>query len=393
MSQEQEGYESFFQTVYDDIENFDQVRFLTEVQAQFRNEEVQREVKARLDVLNQLANKPELAELTSALRIALTRVFTAGGDESAVLARLQDLTEVRTADGKAIDLRSFLKSKERKVYSEGEYREVLGKKIRNTNLHVVNLMAYFPQAEKELRKLSKSLKELTAKINDVSLSGSQVKKAEEEVRQSGPFSIYEDMKDSFLKDWLKKFANLSEGEVEGLSPGDIQRMIQEHQRHQVTKLLKAKIRPVDLDMSSYLGPHDTLEGEFKDAAFWKGCNVNARRNFVELVLAVVQSVGMLKGQRYSFFQSDADNELYLLFGLALPNVEDISEDPITMVPYIKPFTRKGTYLLEIRKRDINDPEEYYHELVHYTLPFIYGLDQMDEFKVGKELLAFFNTRY
>jgi len=67
--------------------------------------------------------------------------------------------------------------------------------------------------------------------------------------------------------------------------------------------------------------------------------------------------------------------------------------PLVMVPYMKPFTRKANYLLEVRKRDMGDTQAYYHELVHYVLPFLYAFDQMKEFKIGKELLIFFNTRY
>ncbi len=183
------------------------------------------------------------------------------------------------------------------------------------------------------------------------------------------------------------------GEVEGLSPGEIQELIQEHQRHQMTQLLKGKIKLVETDMSAYLGLHDTLEANFKDEEFWSGANVAAKTSFIKWVMDVVQGFGMLRGQRYAFFQSESNNEQYMLFGLGLSHLPETSDEPVRMMPYLKPFTRKGTYLLEIRKRDIGDPESYYHELIHYTLPFLFAFDQMPEYNIRQELTSFFTTKY
>jgi len=108
---------------------------------------------------------------------------------------------------------------------------------------------------------------------------------------------------------------------------------------------------------------------------------------------VVQAFGMLKGQRHAFFQSEDHQEHYLLFGLGLSHLPETSDEPIRMVPYLKPFTRKGTYLLEIRRRDIGDAEKYHHELRHYTLPFLFAFDQMKQFEIRKELVSFFTSGY
>jgi hypothetical protein len=47
----------------------------------------------------------------------------------------------------------------------------------------------------------------------------------------------------------------------------------------------------------------------------------------------------------------------------------------------------------VRKREIGDAQSYHHELVHYVIPFLYAFDQMKDFRIAKELLVFFNTRY
>jgi len=64
-----------------------------------------------------------------------------------------------------------------------------------------------------------------------------------------------------------------------------------------------------------------------------------------------------------------------------------------MVPYIKPFTKKGTYLLEIRQRELSDPDQYAHELRHYVLPFLFAFDSMPNFHLSKELITFFTSNY
>lgn len=382
----------FFSTVYEDQENFDQVRFLTEVESQFKSEEMTSEVRWRLEVLKELTAQDGQAEMAAALRDRLTQIFSTTSDPQEVLNALTSLTEIEAGGDKPVDLRAFIK-RERRVYSQGEYRKVLARKLENTTSHVVNLVAYYPESENILRKLTLDLKELTAQAKDPSISASRVKTLEDELRETGGFGMYEDLKERFLKDWLGRFAGLADASLDGMEPGEVQRLVQEHQRHQMTQLLKTQIKLVELDMTSHLGLHDTLEGQFLDNDFWKGCNVSARRGFVEWVLGAVQAFGMIKGQRYVFFQSEQNNEFYLLFGLSLPALSEIGESPIRMVPYVKPFTRKGTYLLEIRKRDIGDTQEYHHELVHYTLPFLFGFDQLNGFKMNKELISFFNSRY
>jgi len=177
-----------------------------------------------------------------------------------------------------------------------------------------------------------------------------------------------------------------------MSQDDIQRMIQEHQRHQMTELLKTKIKPVDMDMTENLGLHDTLEGDFREDDFWKPANAAAKRGFNEWVFSVIQAFGMLKGNRYAFFQNEK-SPMFLLFGMAVPSVDAIKEDSIRLVPYIKPFTMKGSYLLEIRKREIGDVDEYNHELRHYVLPFLFAFDGMRDFSLNKELVSFFTSNY
>ena len=383
----------FFRTYYEQGgADFDALRFLTEVEAQFKSDDVVQEVRWRLDALAQISSKPGMEAASQVLRDRLTQIFSAGGDESAVLKPLKNLTEIENADGSRLDLRSFLK-RDRRVLSEQEYRVVLGRKITNTNSHVVNLIAYYPQAEKDLHQLAAQLSDLSGEILNPSVPTGVLRAKENKVRALPIFGLYEDLKTRFLTDWLARFSNLKDDQLKGLDPAEIQRLIQEHQRHQLTHLLKGKIKLLDMDMTEHLGLHDTLEAGFRDEDFWKGANAAAKTSFLKWVMDAVQAFGMLKGNRYAFFQSQASPELYLLFGLGLSHMPQNSPDPIRMLPYVKPFTRKGTYLLEIRKRDIGDSDAYYKELRHYTLPFLYAFDQMDKFEIRRELLSFFTTGY
>jgi hypothetical protein len=383
---------TFFRTLYQGQVDFDAERFLVEVEAQFDSPDVREEVRWRLNVLSEISGLAELAEASTVLKDQLTRIFSAGGDEAAVLAKLKSLTEIPGKDGKPIDLRRFLK-RNRRTFSESEYRGILAKKLENTRLHLENLIAFYPDAEGELQKLVKALHMLRSKLDDPSNRTADIKEQEDRLRTTMTFQIYEDLKIRFLKDWLARFTSLSEAEIAGMTPEEIQRMILEHQRHQMTQLLKTKIQLVDADMREHLGVHDTLEGEFKDAGFWRHANQNARTGFRQWVLSAVQAFGMLKGQRYAFFQSEDDRDQYLLFGLGVSALPATPDQPIRMVPYIKPFTRKVGYLLEIRKRELTNPEEYHHELLHYVMPFLFAFDQMKDFKLNKDLLQFFNSRY
>src|SRR3970040_212105 len=70
----------FFRTLYEHPDtDFDALRFLTEVEAQFKSDDVVQEVRWRLDALTQISNQPGLEAASSALRDKLTQIFTAGG--------------------------------------------------------------------------------------------------------------------------------------------------------------------------------------------------------------------------------------------------------------------------------------------------------------------------
>lgn len=384
--------DNYLHTLYEGKVDFDTERFLTEVESQFGSDDIVSEVRSRLDVIKELRNLPEMSEASTALRDQLTRIFTTTNNEAAILNSLRDLTEVQGADGKKVNLRSFLK-REKKTLTSDEYRIMLAKKIENTRTHVINLTAYYPDGVKALNKLSKNLDALVGKINDPSNKISDIRDMEGKVRESNFFLDYEDMKSRFLKDWLKKFGVADEGELANMNPAEIQSLIQEHHRHQMTTLLKSKIKLLDTDMTEHLGLHDTMEGDFKDVEFWRGANVGSKNGFKHWVLGVVQAFGMIKGQRYAFFQSEDHPEQYLLFGLGLSSLETIDSDTIRLVPYLKPFTSKGNYLLEVRNREIGDTEQYKNDLLHYTLPFLFAFDQMKEFDVSKELVSFFTSNY
>ncbi len=383
---------SFFKTVFQGEVEFDAERFLVEVEALFKSEDLREEVRWRLDVLKELASLPDLAEATQGLKNRLTQVFTSGGDEQAILAQIKQLTEIQGHNGEALDLRRFLKRTKR-TYTEPEYRVILGKKLENTRTHLVNLLAFYPEAEGELSKLVKALGMMREKLDNQAIRVMDIKAQEDKLRETMTFHIYEDLKIRFLRDWLAKFTSLSAAEIAGMPTEEVQRLIQEHQRHQLSQLVKHKIALADQDMTELLGVHDTLECEYQDAGFWDGAAPQVRQGFKQWILGTVQAFGMLKGQRYACFQSQTDKDQYLLFGLGVSSLPKSVGEPMVMVPYLKPFTRKATYLLEVRRREIGDAQTYYHELVHYVIPFLYAFDQMKDFKVSKELLTFFNNRY
>jgi hypothetical protein len=381
---------TFFKTV--SSSDFDSERFMLEVEAQFPSEDIREEVRWRLDVLKELASMPDLAAATTGLKNRLSQVFSAGGDEATLLDKLKGLTEVEGKQGEMVDLRRFLK-RARRTYTEPEYRVILGKKLDNTRQHVANLVAFYPDAEGELNRLVKVLEMMQGKLGSETVRVADVKSQEDKLRETTMFHIYEDLKVKFLRDWLSRFTTLPPTEIEGKSVEEIQKLIVEHQRHQLSQLVKYKIALSDMDMTEHLGVHDTLECEFQDPEFWKEASEAVRQGFRHWILGAVQAFGMLKGQRYACFQSQTDKDQFLLFGVGVSALPKEPGQPMVMVPYVKPFTRKANYLLEVRKREIGDAQSYHHELVHYVIPFLYAFDQMKDFRIAKELLVFFNTRY
>lgn len=383
---------TYFTDLNDDETEFDADRFLTEVGAQFQSDNIVQEVRWRINVLKEISARPELSEVSEGLRNRLTQIFTGGGAEEEVLDKLKALTEIKRDDGEAVELRRFLKRGKRTL-NEQEYRTLLAKKIENTEFQMVNLMAFFPESKDTLRELTQQLRDLIGNIKDHSKPITVIKAQEDNIRSSEPFSAYEDFKSHFLRDWLSQFSDMSEEDIAGLSPEGIQQMVVEHQRHQMTHLLKSKITLSDVDMTDHLGLHDTLEGGFVEEEFWESANEAVRRGFTQLVLSVIRSFGVLKGQRYAFFQSNEDEEQYLLFGVGIAELDGSDDGAIEMVPYMKPFTRKSGYLLEIRKRELGDPDQYFHELRHYVLPFLFAFDQIQNFAVSKDLMTFFTSGY
>lgn len=383
---------SFFDALRRDEAAFDGERLLYEVDARFDSPDLLQEVRWRLQVLNELADQHRMSNEFEALRDALTRIFSEAGNEQVVLARIRDLTHVQTPDGRRVDMRRFLVG-QGQVYDEHQYRRRLSRKVANTADQVVNLVAFYPGEEPVLRRLGVVLKGLVERMQRTDVRTLAIKRMEDRIRDTQEFKQYETLKVRMLRDWLGRYAHLPEQELQGLDDAEIQRLIQAHQRHQMTQLLQSNVRLLDEDVSERLGLHDTLEAEFRNEAFWQRANVNARRGFVDWVLDVVRAFGIPQDRRYAFFRSEQDKSLHLLFGLGLPRMPELGEEPIRMVPYVKPFTRKSGYLLEIKRRSLGNEADYHHELLHYTLPFLFGFDRMPDFKVRDDLRTFFNSRY
>ena len=382
---------TFFQSLSDDAD-FDSERFLTEVNSIFQSDTITSEVKWRLSVLKEISAQPQLKDVGTGLRARLTQIFSRGGKEDEVLASLKGLTEIQRDSGEKVDLRRFLK-REKRTLNEHEYRNILAKKTQNTEHQMLNLIAFFPESQSELKKLSKVTEGLIKKIKNPGIPIKDVRKAEEEVRNSAAFSAYEDLKLRFLKDWLSQFMGFPKDQVEGMSVDEIQQLVVEHQRHQMTELLKTKVVPNDADMTQHLGLHDTLECTFENNKdFWQPANVAMKKGFRQWILAVIQTFGMIKGQRYAFFQVKGE-DIYLLFGVGMAEIPEGDVDDIQMVPYVKPFTKKANYLLEIRQRELGDPDQYSHEIRHYVLPFLFAFDSMPNFNLSKELITFFTSHY
>lgn len=370
----------------------DPEKILKVVDSQFQSEEISREVRLHLNVLKKLSSEIKYSNISEGLRNEISKIFSIGGTEQEILENLKKLTEIDRADGGKMDLRRFIQ-RERRIFDKVEYNQVLTKKIQNTENQIYNLMAFYPDSSLNLRKLAKSTRDLIKKLKNKKPSMKAIIKEEDEIRQTHYFETYEELKVRFLRNWLAQFTSISEAEMRGMSHEKIQELVMEHQRHQMTHLLKTEINLSDIDMSGYLNLHDTLECGYNNEEFWGGANIRVRNGFRKWILTAIQCFAMMRGQRHAFFHSMDNEEQFLLFGLGLIKLPESEFDPVEMMPFIKPFTKKAGYLLEIHKRDFGDPDQYHHELRHAVLPFLFGFDQLRDFPVEKELITFFTSNY
>lgn len=384
---------SFFRDGQRPATEIDSERFLTEVDARFDSPKLLEELRWRLDVLHALKQQRELDEEFKLLRDQLSRIFALNDDADTILSEVQGLTVIEVEGRKPVDLRYFLQ-RERHLYAAPEYRDKLALKVENTKFQCENLVTCYPDMADAMRRLRKLMDGLGDKLRSSKVSARTLKRIEDNIRETQPFVLYEDLKERMLRDWLARFAGIPESQLAELGPDEVARLIQEHQRHRITQLATAGVITVtDIDVTPYLGIHDTLEGAFREEGFWDIANAAAKRGFNEWVLKVVQAMALVDGRRYAMFQSQADPESYLLFGLGLPELPDAGADPIRLVPYLKPFTRKSGYLLEVRRRVLGDDAAYYGELRHYTLPFLFGFGRVPELEVPRALRDFFNRAY
>ena len=381
----------FFRTLHDSDSELEAGEFLVEIKNRFASGQVHEEARWRLQVLKELTSAEGMEAASHGLRKQLSKIFATVTDEGEILAKLKDLTEVAGAEGATVDLRRFVK-RDKRTLTEDEYRKNLAKKINNTSSQIKNLTVFFPDAHGELTKLGDTMEKMGENLHDPTTSIQEIRAREEDLRESSAFQRYEKLKQEFLRQWLGRFANLSEDEVNMLDAEEIQKLIVEHQRHQMTHLLKTEIKQSTTDMLDHLEPHDTLETTFADAVFWKGANIGVKNGFKDWIMGAIQAYGMLKGQRYAFFENEKESDHFLLFGIGVGEIGG-EKELVEMVPFAKPFTRKAGYLLEIRKRDISDPDEYHAELRHYLMPFLFAFDSMRDFKLNGELLSFFTSNY
>ncbi len=372
-------------------DEFDEERLLTEANSLFKSEEVLQEVGWRIAVLRDISSQPELADVGEGLRNRLTQIFSQGGAEEEVLEKLKALTEVQRAGGGMIDLRRLMK-RDKQTLSEGEYRLILEKKLQNTEFLMLNLMSIFPESRPILKDLQKTTERLAKKVNG-GVTTKSIRDEEQTLRETAAFEAYEEYKTRFLTDWLSQFTSLTGEQIKGKTPDEIQQMVTEHQRHQLTQLLKTQAALSNTDMTDRLGLHDTLECGFSNEEFWRSANVAVKKAFRELIFAVIQSFGMSKGMRYAFFEMKGSDDHLILFGMGIKELPQDEDSPMELVPYIKPFTRKSGFLLEIRRHELTEQDQYFHELRHYVLPFLFAFDQIPNFSVHSDLIAFFTRGY
>ncbi|MCH7477201.1 MAG: hypothetical protein IIA14_03755, partial [SAR324 cluster bacterium] len=268
----------FFIGLQTNPQNFDAEKFLTEVESQFQSGEIANEVRWRLAVLKEISARPEFKDVQEGLRNRLTQIFSKGGEEKEVLSSLKQLTAVKGKDGEAIELRRFLKRSKRTL-TEMEYRTLLAKKLENTVFQALSLGEFFPEAAKDLKQLQHAARVLIKQVENPTIATQKLKEAEDHLRETPAFQAYENFKNRFLRDWLSQFAGVSAEEIAGMAPEEIQQMVREHERHQMTQLLKTQINPSPQDMTEHLGLHDTLEGTFGNEDFWSAANIGAKNGF------------------------------------------------------------------------------------------------------------------
>ncbi|MDH4121915.1 MAG: hypothetical protein OEV94_10020 [Deltaproteobacteria bacterium] len=383
---------AFFRSVQAGEEGFDSEKFLLEVKNAFQSEEISHEVHWRIQVLKEIYENPEYQDVGDGLKGRLSKIFATSTDENEILRQLKDLTEVEGAKGNKIDLRTFTK-REKRVLGEMDYRKVLNRKLVNTKTQVDNLLLFFPDKQAELNKFTQEISGLANQAKAPGTPVQDLKKIEDSLRSGQLFKVYENLKEQFLRQWLEKFGGMNKSQVEGMDPKQIQRMIMEHQRHQMTQLLKTQIKPNDTDMSDHLAPHDTMECNYKEKKFWGAANSHVKEEFKKWIMSVIQAFGIIKGHRYAFFQNEKEPDQMLLFGIGVSGFSKKEENMVDMVPFIKPFTRKANFLLEIRHREIGNDDQYFSQLRHYVLPFVFGFDSMEGFKMHQDLIQFFTSKY
>lgn len=267
------------------------------------------EIDKYLALIDDLKKSPEMDEKTikalDEVHYKLESLKYSDISAAEVKKKIKQYTRVPLKDGKYIHLSAYLSSTgaPKVVKSEQEYISEIQKMVKNTLSNLTNLIL-FKEDDEHLKAFLEELQNLKGN-NDYK----EVKSQMEHLGMSGIIKHYNNVKLTFLKQWLAPFEEHLGKPVKKMNPKEIQNAL-----NQVEGLKKKELDQVGLKMTtediSDFRPynqeaHQLLNGQCTD--FWGFPEY--RDEFVELIKKVINRFSFKLEDHYLIFETADKNSL------------------------------------------------------------------------------------
>ncbi len=304
--------------------------------------------------------------------------------EEEIIAEIRKITTITGPGGKKMNISNFSKAKSEQIKDVNAFKQ---RTLRRLNQTIQNSTALLQW--KQDTKLAEFVTEL--KALDQNQTGHQLDRAVREIVKAGGFSVYQKIKDEYLREWLKPFQEELGKPIESLTPEEMQEAMKRMKIVMKQRLNEGNlvVYPEADSLKDFnLKDHDMVTGHCKD--FW--LNDPLMDEFVNFTQAVLNRFTFMLDKQFLVFQFRNEPYLYLI-GFShesFLNAEQSEDGSLLISPHVKPIVqgKDGTYRVLSKS---NFPSVgMYIDVVKDTLkPFFVALAEKVGFELSKEFKQHF----
>ncbi|MGK5093098.1 hypothetical protein WDW89_13910 [Deltaproteobacteria bacterium TL4] len=352
------------------------------------NKDIADEIDKYVDILANLKKAqdtdPAIVPALDEIKFKLESLKYSELPADETIKKLKQLTRVPLGGGKFMHLSAFVSStgEAKVVKTQEEYLTQVEKMIKNTMGNLTNLLIY-KNDDEHLKAFFDELNTMQGNANY-----EEVKTKMDHLTMSGIIKHYNDIKLSFLKDWLAPFQEKLGKPADKMTPQEIQNalgIVADLKKKELDEVgLRIAPEPEDSFRKYNRSMHELMNGKSSD--FWGFAE--QRDEFVNLVQKAINRFSFKLENHYLIFEM-ADKTVAYLIGFpddTFSSAKKLKDGKIGLIPHLKVFFKNesGSYK-EVVKENVENTTQYYQTLRTAVVPFLSSLSMILDTPLSQEI--------